>query len=184
MSKGSFDPNEVRGALGLPTEPLWEHRTLYSPGTSKIVVSVVLVRDRIQYSRIYARHTSEPRYYLTPYFAGDDWSVEGPALSDCFMFFVLSRWVVGGNDSVDDYVGVGRLDLRNNEHEMWQTDRADSVGFFVSELAGASPDGRLVYAVCGFRSHEGTGAVEYWLSKLDWQAKAVTKLRKLDAVFY
>jgi hypothetical protein len=50
--------------LGLPDEAFSQSRVYYNAATSTIVLGLTFSRNRISYSRIYLRHTSEERYRL------------------------------------------------------------------------------------------------------------------------
>jgi hypothetical protein len=179
MTPASPAPNpiELQASLGLPAEQLWDHYVQYSRRAELVVLSAVISRDRIPYSLLYVRGLQEERYRPAVVFPDDGYSMESPILSDDppYVFYVLSRWVRSGADFVCQYKGVGRLHLGVNSEELWETDLPGPTRFFVSELAGVSPNGQLVYAVCGFPPPDGVGPVDYVMTELNWERKSITR---------
>jgi hypothetical protein len=178
------DPIELQSELGLPAEQLWDHYVQYSTGAQCVVLSLVVSRDRIPHSRIYVRHIEEERYRLAVNLPTDDYSVDGPVLSDApaYLFYILSRWIRSGSDFDSQYIGVGRLNLRTGADEVWETDVPGTSRLFVAELAGTSPDGNVLYAVCGFPSKDGP--VDYAVAELDWTRRLVAKKTSLRGPFF
>jgi hypothetical protein len=100
------------------------------------------------------------------------------------MFLILSQWIGRGQDAGGEMVGVLRVDLSTGDHELWKTDVAGSLRFFVTELVGADPPGENVYAIAGFRSETGLGTIEYAVAHLTWSTRKVTKLSSFEGVFF
>jgi hypothetical protein len=182
----SPDPIEVQRSLGLPAQQLWEHRVQYSHGAGLVVVSVVISKDRIPYSRIYIRHVEEEGYRPAVALPSEDCTMDGPVLSydPPYLFYVLSRWIRWGSDYAEHYEGLGRLDLRTGIADLWETDTPGPDRCFVSELSAASPDGDAVFAVCGFRAEGGVGPVGYAMAELLWSRRSVTKKSPFRTAFF
>jgi hypothetical protein len=174
-----------RADWGLPEERFWERRLQFNARSSTIVLTLVLSRANIPYSRIYTRRLWEKRYRPVLHLESEDFSVEGPVLGEePYLFFVLTRWVKGHPVTSAKYVGLGRLDLETHQHELWETDATGRERFFVSDLASADRAGRLLHAVIGIRPDKNTGAVKYALASIDWNLRAISKLGALDAGFF
>jgi len=180
------DPIELQVSLGLPGQQLWEHRIHYSHGAQSVVLSLVISKDQIPHSRIYIRHLDEERYRSAINAPSEDYSAEGAVLSEepPYLFYVLSRWIRSGPDFANQYIGVGRLDLKTGADEVWETEKSAATPFFVVELAQTSSNGGVLYAVCGFRSEGPVGPVVYALAELDWQRRSVTTKAALRGPFF
>jgi hypothetical protein len=170
---------------GLPGERLWERRLQYNTMANIVVLSFVVSRDGLPCAKVFLRRLSESKYRFAVPELGEDMRLESPVLSNTpVLFFIVSRWVRSTHDTLDDQVGLCRLEVDTGNYEIWKTDMPGPERFFLSELTGASADGRKVYAVAGFRSPGGIGDVNYNLVELDWETRTVDTRGVLDAVFF